>query len=241
LTTDGEDTFGFFLYANGLIQVYEFSQVGIDGGDGVNHYTVPGSLTPAIINITHTSNINQSGLWVFKLDTHIIAGKQDMHRAIALNRHYPCIGPPDAEPANLRVVDVGVTEVTLQWIVTDGPDSFLVNCSSEHPYTTNITSLLHSEDLENDTMTPSNHTLLVTGLQEYTPYTCSITPRNIFGEGPTANISILTNPAGKIIAYSSIFCHRTLSQHHYIHTRDNNNKHSGVLHNCHYIKSGEQW
>ena len=49
-------------------------QIGIDGGDGVNHYTVPNSLTPDIVNITRTSNINQPGLWVFKLDDYNIIG-----------------------------------------------------------------------------------------------------------------------------------------------------------------------
>ena len=77
LTTNGQDTFVFFLYANGLIELSlsHSIQIGIDGGDGVNHYTVPNSRTPDIVNITRTSNVNQPGLWVFKLDdNNIIAG-----------------------------------------------------------------------------------------------------------------------------------------------------------------------
>ena len=69
LATDGNDTFVMFLYADGLIQwTFDGVQIGIDGGDRVNYYSVP------VINITHTSNVDQPGLWIFKLDTHIIAG-----------------------------------------------------------------------------------------------------------------------------------------------------------------------
>ena len=47
----------------------------LDGGDGVNHYTVPNSRTPDIVNITRMSNVNQPGLWVYKVDNYrIIAG-----------------------------------------------------------------------------------------------------------------------------------------------------------------------
>jgi hypothetical protein len=75
LATDGSETFAFFLYADGLIQsIRRGVQIGIDGGDGVNHYTVPDSLTPDIINITDTSNVNRPGLWIFKLDEYIIGG-----------------------------------------------------------------------------------------------------------------------------------------------------------------------
>ena len=66
----------FFLYADDLIELSlsHSVQIGIDGGDGVNQYTVPNSLTPDIVNITRTSNVNQPGLWVFKLDEYNIIG-----------------------------------------------------------------------------------------------------------------------------------------------------------------------
>ena len=68
LTTNGQDTFVFFLYADGLIQYY-VQAIGIYDDDGINYYTVPR------VNITRTSNVNQPGLWVFKLDDYnIIAG-----------------------------------------------------------------------------------------------------------------------------------------------------------------------
>ena len=41
---------------------------GINAGDGVNSITIPGSLTPSIINITRTSNIGIPGMWIFKVN-----------------------------------------------------------------------------------------------------------------------------------------------------------------------------
>ncbi len=79
LATNGQDTFILFLYADGLIQWADgccgYAQVGVDGGDGVNYYSVPDSLTPEIINITHTSNVDTPGLWILKVDSTIIAGR----------------------------------------------------------------------------------------------------------------------------------------------------------------------
>ena len=42
---------------------------GISAGDGVNFITIPGSLTPSIINIANTSNIGVPGVWMFKVGT----------------------------------------------------------------------------------------------------------------------------------------------------------------------------
>ena len=41
---------------------------GIDAGDGINFITIPGSLTPSIINITQTSNVGIPGIWMFKVN-----------------------------------------------------------------------------------------------------------------------------------------------------------------------------
>ena len=41
--------------------------VGINAGDGINHITVSGSLTPSIVNIEETSNIDVAGIWVFRV------------------------------------------------------------------------------------------------------------------------------------------------------------------------------
>ena len=40
---------------------------GINVGDGVNSTTIPGSLTPSIINIAQTSNVGIPGIWMFQV------------------------------------------------------------------------------------------------------------------------------------------------------------------------------
>ena len=69
-----------FLYACGRIQwtTGDRSQgvnglggnealAGINAGNGVNQFTLPGSQTPDIINITHTSNVDNPGIWMFQV------------------------------------------------------------------------------------------------------------------------------------------------------------------------------
>ena len=40
---------------------------GINAGDGHNSYTIPGSQTPSIVNITQTSNVGLPGVWIYNL------------------------------------------------------------------------------------------------------------------------------------------------------------------------------
>ena len=76
---DGERSFAVFLYAeiqwttgdasggeNGLGGTP--ANAGINAGDGTRHFSVPGALSDAIINITNTSNIGMPGVWVFRTD-----------------------------------------------------------------------------------------------------------------------------------------------------------------------------
>jgi hypothetical protein len=44
------------------------AKVGVDAGDGINIFNVPGSCTESIINVTHTTNVFQAGKWVFRVD-----------------------------------------------------------------------------------------------------------------------------------------------------------------------------
>jgi len=41
---------------------------GINAGDGENFVTIPGSLTPSIIDIAQTSNVGIPGMWIFRVD-----------------------------------------------------------------------------------------------------------------------------------------------------------------------------
>ena len=38
---------------------------GVNAGDGVNHITLPGSLTSNILDIEETSNVGNPGVWIF--------------------------------------------------------------------------------------------------------------------------------------------------------------------------------
>ena len=72
-------SFVIFLYPNGKIQWTTGDESGLDGfggtealaginvGDGINNITIPGSLTPSIINIAQTSNVGIPGVWMFQV------------------------------------------------------------------------------------------------------------------------------------------------------------------------------
>ena len=44
-------------------------QVGFDAGDGVNYFALPASRTSEIINVTSMSNVNNPGLFMFRVDS----------------------------------------------------------------------------------------------------------------------------------------------------------------------------
>ena len=81
LATNGVESFVIFLYADGRIQWTTGDNSGgddglggtealggINAGYGENFITIPGSLTPGIINITQTSNVGIPGVWIFRVD-----------------------------------------------------------------------------------------------------------------------------------------------------------------------------
>ena len=42
------------------------AQAGFSDGYGINHFLLPGSNTPDIINISSTSNVGIRGKWIFR-------------------------------------------------------------------------------------------------------------------------------------------------------------------------------
>ena len=68
IATSGTSSFVMFLYADGEIQWENGALAGINAGDGINSVTIPGSLTPSIINIAQTSNVGIPGVWMFQVD-----------------------------------------------------------------------------------------------------------------------------------------------------------------------------
>ena len=82
LLTNGRHSFTAFLYdkiewTTGTASNGDHStglggtpaQVGYDAGDGTNYYALPESRTPEIINVSSMSNVNISGLFVFRVDS----------------------------------------------------------------------------------------------------------------------------------------------------------------------------
>ena len=80
LTTDKNQAYAIFQYADGLIQWTTGdatggsggyggtpAQVGFNAGDSRSYANVQDSRTPAIINITRTSNVLVPGQWIFSV------------------------------------------------------------------------------------------------------------------------------------------------------------------------------
>ncbi|XP_077312582.1 uncharacterized protein LOC143933541 [Lithobates pipiens] len=73
LTTDGNSTFVMFNYGDiqwptGKENEGPPALAGYNSGSAGGCFEIPGSLTADIINITHTSNVNFPGRWVFRVD-----------------------------------------------------------------------------------------------------------------------------------------------------------------------------
>lgn len=81
IATSATSSFVMFLYADGQIQLENGALAGINAGDGVNSVTIPGSMTPSVINITQTSNVGIPGVWMFQVDR----GNVNFHSYVCLN------------------------------------------------------------------------------------------------------------------------------------------------------------
>ena len=60
--TEEDDYYNYSSYAANE------PQAGINAGDYMSHFSIPGSLTPEIINISMTSNVDIPGTWMFQLN-----------------------------------------------------------------------------------------------------------------------------------------------------------------------------
>ena len=79
--TDGNCSFVTYLYADRLIQWTTGdasggeggfggvpAQAGFDAGDAMRFFSIPGSETPAIVDIETTTNVGIPGQWTFRVD-----------------------------------------------------------------------------------------------------------------------------------------------------------------------------
>ncbi|XP_062582966.1 sushi, nidogen and EGF-like domain-containing protein 1, partial [Saccostrea cucullata] len=58
----------FVVYDYNKITWTQSAQVGFNAGDGVHYYSVPGSMTNAVLNLPQMSNIGIPGQYVFRVD-----------------------------------------------------------------------------------------------------------------------------------------------------------------------------
>ena len=64
--TNGIISSAFFFY--GDIQWGEGAQLGFNAGDGVNSFSLPGSLTDDTISIEEQSNVGHPGIFAYRID-----------------------------------------------------------------------------------------------------------------------------------------------------------------------------
>ena len=65
MASSHNESFVIFEYAD--IRWTTRDLAGVNAGDSVNHITIPGSLTPSILDIEDTSNVDVPGRWIFKV------------------------------------------------------------------------------------------------------------------------------------------------------------------------------
>lgn len=63
-------TYVFFLYADDLISWTGSSPalVGFNAGDGASYFTLPTSLTSAVLDVAEAGNTGSNGKWLFQVD-----------------------------------------------------------------------------------------------------------------------------------------------------------------------------
>ena len=97
LATDGTNSFAFFLYLDDGIQWTTGNnggginglggmeaQVGYDAGNDINYYTVPGSMTPNVVDIETTSNVGIPGLYLFDVATTYLGKSRHNRKCICI-------------------------------------------------------------------------------------------------------------------------------------------------------------
>ena len=67
IAADGQETFVFFIY--GDIQWGDGANIGFNAGDGSRSFMVPGALTNQTLNIEDGSNVDVTGLYIYRVDS----------------------------------------------------------------------------------------------------------------------------------------------------------------------------
>ena len=88
MVTDGLTSFVFFVY--GAIE-WGFANIGFNAGDGVRSFMVPGALTSESRNIETTSNVNVTGLYIYRVDLDAIIGPNGEIRPSTYTTDFRCV------------------------------------------------------------------------------------------------------------------------------------------------------
>ena len=131
LVSDGLLSFVIFHYADGGIQWTTGDNsggagglggtpalAGVNAGDGIRSETVGGSRTRAIVNITKTSNVKISGMWVFQVNR---AENRDSSTLITEQSHIIDLEPCIASYNNFLVLEFQACVVTKKYFLTVSP------------------------------------------------------------------------------------------------------------------------
>ena len=75
IAADQQKTFVFFIY--GDIQWGAGANIGFGAGDGTRSFMVPGALTNQVLNIDEGSNVNMTGVYIYRVDLYSVLGPKD--------------------------------------------------------------------------------------------------------------------------------------------------------------------
>ena len=75
IAADQQMTFVFFIY--GDIQWGSGANIGFDAGDGTRYFMVPGALTSQVLNIDEGSNVDMTGVYIYRVDLCSVLGPRD--------------------------------------------------------------------------------------------------------------------------------------------------------------------
>ena len=75
IAADGQETFVIFIY--GDIQWGDGANIGFNAGDGSRSFMVPGAQTNQTLNIEDGSNVDVTGLYIYRVDSCSVLGPND--------------------------------------------------------------------------------------------------------------------------------------------------------------------
>ena len=86
IVADQQMTFVFFIYHD--IQWGDGANVGFNAGDGTRFFMVPGALTNQVLNIDEGSNVDVTGVYIYRVDLCSVLGPRDGEKPKLLLYYY---------------------------------------------------------------------------------------------------------------------------------------------------------